>query len=111
MAAPAAGGSLEDKTETTRSLLRAGAEITALNCVRKHLSDVKGGGLALRSVSGCHTLAISDVVGDSLAVIGSGPAVPDASRFSDAIEALRRFGGLAPYPPAVPVRFLDGGPV
>jgi hydroxypyruvate reductase len=108
MAAPAAGVSLEDKTETTWSLLRAGAEITALNCVRKHLSDVKGGGLALRSISGCHTLAISDVVGDNLAVIGSGPAVPDASRFSDAIEALRRFGGLDAYPATVLERLRAG---
>jgi hydroxypyruvate reductase len=108
MAVPAAGVSLEDKTETTRRLLRAGAEITALNTVRKHLSDIKGGGLALRSVSGCHTLAISDVVGDDLAVIGSGPAVPDGSRFSDAIEALRQFGGLETYPGAVLERLRAG---
>jgi glycerate 2-kinase len=108
MAAPAAGVSLEDKKETTRRLLRAGADITALNSVRKHLSDIKGGGLALRSAAGCHTLAISDVVGDDLAVIGSGPAVPDASRFSDAIDALRRFGGLDAYPAAVLERLRAG---
>ena len=111
MAAPAAGISgisLGDKKDTTSRLLRAGADITALNCVRKHLSDVKGGGLALRSVSGCHTLAISDVVGDDLAVIGSGPGVPDASSFGDAIEALRQFGGLDAYPAPVLERLRAG---
>jgi glycerate 2-kinase len=108
MAAPAAGISLEDKKNTTDRLLRAGADITVLNCVRKHLSDVKGGGLALRSASACHTLAISDVVGDDLAVIGSGPGVPDPSSFADAIEALRRFGGLEAYPIAVVERLRAG---
>jgi glycerate-2-kinase len=108
MAAPAAGVSLEDKKETTSRLLRAGADITALNCVRKHLSDIKGGGLALRSVSGCHTLAISDVVGDDVAVIGSGPGVPDSSSFGDAIEALRQFGGLDAYPAPVLARLRTG---
>jgi hydroxypyruvate reductase len=100
--------SLEDKQDTTRRLLRAGADITVLNCVRKHLSDIKGGGLALRSISGCHTLAISDVVGDDLGVIGSGPGVPDASSYADAIEALRQFGGLDAYPPAVVERLRAG---
>jgi glycerate 2-kinase len=108
MAAPAAGISLEDKKATTIRLLRAGADITALNSVRKHLSDVKGGGLALRSAAGCHTLAISDVVGDDLAVIGSGPGVPDASLFRDAIGALRRFGGLDAYPEPVVDRLRAG---
>ena len=108
MAAPASGVSLEDKQETTRRLLRAGADITALNCVRKHLSDIKGGGLALRSISGCHTLAISDVVGDDLGVIGSGPGVPDASSYADAIETLRQFGGLDAYPAAVVERLRAG---
>jgi glycerate 2-kinase len=108
MAAPAAGVSLEDKKAATIQLLRAGADITALNTVRKHLSDIKGGGLALRSSTGCHTLAISDVVGDDLAVIGSGPGVPDGSLFRDAIEALRRFGGLDAYPEPVVDRLRAG---
>jgi glycerate 2-kinase len=108
MAVPAPGISLEDKTDTTRRLLMAGADITALNCVRKHLSGIKGGGLALRSTSGCHTLAISDVVGDDVTVIGSGPGVPDCSRFTDAIEALREFGGLDTYPVAVRQRLVAG---
>jgi glycerate 2-kinase len=108
MAVPASGVSLEDKKDTTSQLLRAGADITVLNCVRKHLSGIKGGGLALRSVSGCHTLAISDVVGDDLAVIGSGPGVPDASRYADALDALREFGGLDAYPAAVVERLRAG---
>jgi glycerate 2-kinase len=108
MAVPAAGISLDDKKATTGRLLQAGADITALNCVRKHLSDVKGGGLALRSASGCHTLAISDVVGDDLAVIGSGPGVPDASSFADAIEILRQFGGHDAYPSTVLERLRAG---
>jgi len=108
LAAPAPGITLDDKKETTRRMLLAGADITALNCVRKHLSQIKGGGLALRSAAGCHTLAISDVVGDNVAVIGSGPGVPDDSRFHDAVEALRRFGGIDAYPDAVRRRLLAG---
>ena len=108
MAVPASGLSFEDKKATTSRLLRAGADITSLNCVRKHLSDIKGGGLARRSISGCRTLAISDVVGDDLAVIGSGPGVPDASRYADAIDALREFGGLDAYPAAVVERLRAG---
>lgn len=108
LAAPAPGITLEDKKETTRRLLLAGADITALNCVRKHLSQIKGGGLARRSAAGCHTLAISDVVGDDVAVIGSGPGVPDDSLFHDAVEALRRFGGIDAYPDAVRRRLLAG---
>jgi glycerate 2-kinase len=108
MAAPAAGITLEQKKDTTSRLLRAGADITVLNSVRKHLSDIKGGGLAVRSVSGCHTLAISDVVGDDLAVIGSGPGMPDSSRFADALEALRQFGGLDAYPEAIVERLRRG---
>lgn len=108
LAAPAPGISLDDKQQTTRTLLMTGADITALNCVRRHLSQIKGGGLALRSASGCHTLAISDVVGDDVAVIGSGPGVPDESRFHDAVEALRRFGGIDAYPDAVRRRLLAG---
>jgi glycerate 2-kinase len=108
MAVPAAGLSLADKVETTNRLLRAGADITTLNAVRKHLSEIKGGGLARRSPSGCHTLAISDVVGDELAVIGSGPGVPDPSRFGDALEALQTFGGIDTYPAAVVSRLEAG---
>jgi glycerate 2-kinase len=101
MAVPAIGLTLEDKRQTTEILLRAGADIGALNTVRKHLSAVKGGWLAAAAPAGCRTLAVSDVVGDDPSVIGSGPTVADASTFEDALDALNRFGGAGAYP--VPV--------
>ena len=96
MAVPAAGLTLADKQATTRQLLRAGADIHALNTVRKHLSAIKGGWLAAAAPGACRTFAISDVVGDDLSVIGSGPTVPDASTFRDALghpPAIRRRRG------------------
>ena len=108
MAAPAEGISLDDKRATTSRLLLGGAEIHALNTVRKHLSAIKGGWLAAIAKAPCHALVISDVVGDDLSVIASGPTVPDATTFADALEVLRRFGGIASYPVSV-ARRLDGG--
>lgn len=108
MAAPADGVTLDDKRATTRQLLRAGADIYALNTVRKHLSAIKGGGLAARVRGVCQALAISDVVGDDLSVIASGPTVADASRFQDALDVLARFGGEGAYPPAVVARLRQG---
>ncbi len=76
--APTAGLSLAEKQAVTRALLRSGAAIGEINCVRKHLSRIKGGRLARRAQPGrVATLAISDVPGDDPAVIGSGPTVPD----------------------------------
>lgn len=95
MAAPLAGITLDDKIATTRLMMSAGADIHALNTVRRHLSNVKGGRLAAACVGTTITLAISDVVGDDLHAIGSGPGVPDASTWSDAALALERFGGDA----------------
>lgn len=108
MAVPADGITLDDKRAATERLLRAGADIHALNIVRKHLSAIKGGWLAARAGGVCEALAISDVVGDDPSVIASGPAVADASRFEDAREVLRRFGGEAGYPPAVVERLRQG---
>jgi hydroxypyruvate reductase len=107
MAVPADGLSLEDKRQTTERLLRAGADIHTLNTVRKHLSAIKGGRLAA-AAGVCRTLAVSDVVGDDPSVIGSGPTVPDATTFGDALAVLAHFGGLAAYPPAV-VQHLRAG--
>jgi len=107
-AVPAEGVTLDDKRRTTERLLKAGADISALNTVRKHLSAIKGGWLAAIAPVPLLTLAISDVVGDDLSVIASGPGVPDASTFDDAVAVLRRFGGLDAYPQAV-VRRLQGG--
>jgi glycerate 2-kinase len=108
MAVPADGLTLEDKGRTTATLLRAGADIHALNTVRKHLSAVKGGQLAAATRAACTVLVISDVVGDDLSVIASGPTVADGSRFADALDVLRRFGGTDQFPPPVVARLVDG---
>jgi hydroxypyruvate reductase len=108
MAAPADGISLEEKKRVTGMLLRGGADITALNTVRKHLSAIKGGRLAAISRAACRTLAVSDVVGDDLSVIGSGPTVVDPSTFAEAYAVLQRFAPLAQYPVSV-VEHLTAG--
>jgi hydroxypyruvate reductase len=108
MAVPADDVTLDDKRATTDRLLRAGADIYALNTVRKHLSAIKGGQLAARARGVCRALAMSDVVGDDLSVIGSGPTVADASTFGDALDVVRRFGGEATYPPAAIARLRRG---
>ena len=111
MAVPADGVTLADKQATTRHLLRAGADIHELNTVRKHLSAIKGGWLGAGVPGACLTFAISDVVGDDLSVIGSGPTVPDASTFRDTLDILRRFAGGdgdGAYPRAVIERAVRG---
>jgi len=108
MAVPADGVTLEDKRQTTDRLLRAGADIHALNTVRKHLSAIKGGRLAAATPAPCTTLAISDVVGDDLSVIASGPTVPDETSFADALDVLARFGGVEAFPAAVIARLEAG---
>jgi glycerate 2-kinase len=108
MAVPADGITLEDKRATTERLLRGGADIQALNTVRKHLSALKGGWLAARVRGACHALVISDVVGDDPSVIASGPTVGDRSRFEDALAVIARFGGEAGHPPAVVLRLSRG---
>jgi glycerate 2-kinase len=95
MAAPIDGITLADKIDTTRRMMASGADIHSLNTVRRHLSRVKGGRLAAACIGTTVTLAISDVVGDDLHAIGSGPGVPDATTWSDAAAALDRFGGDA----------------
>ena len=108
MAVPADDVTLDDKRATTDRLLRAGADIHALNTVRKHLSAIKGGRLAVRARGVCRTLVISDVVGDDLSVIASGPTVADPSTFADALDVLRRFGGADAFPRAVVDRIQRG---
>lgn len=92
MAVPAGELTLEDKRTAVNALLKGGADITALNTVRKHLSAVKGGRLAAAASGPTVCLAISDVVGDDLSVIGSGPTVPDPSTYRDAWAYIERFG-------------------
>jgi hydroxypyruvate reductase len=90
---PAAPVRLEDKQATTRLLLESGANIHEMNCVRKHISEVKGGQLAkLAYPAAVLTLILSDVVGDDLDVIGSGPTVPDRSTFADARNIIEEYG-------------------
>lgn len=91
--APADSITLEDKQQTTDLLLRAGADIYELNTVRKHLSYLKGGQLAaLAYPATVVALLLSDVIGDPIDVIGSGPTVPDPSTFDDAHAVLTHFG-------------------
>jgi glycerate 2-kinase len=108
MAVPADGITLDDKRATTDRLLKAGADIYALNTVRKHISAIKGGWLAARASAPTRTFAISDVVGDDLSVIASGPTIADASTFNEAMNVLQRFGGLAAYPASVVARLSAG---
>lgn len=97
--------SLADKLAVTKFLMRSGATIGELNTVRKHLSRIKGGGLSRAIRAGVtRTLIISDVVGDPLDVIASGPTVPDTSTAAQALEVLRRFSAR---PPAVPQAVFD----
>ncbi len=93
MALPAPGLTLTDKQQINKALLKSGANITEMNCVRKHLSGIKGGQLAVA----CHPAAVvgllmSDIPGDDPAVIASGPTVPDRTTFAQALEILRRYG-------------------
>lgn len=89
--APTEGVSLEDKQTVTRLLMHGGATIQELNCVRRHLSRVKGGGLARTAKAGrMVSLIISDVIGDPLDVIASGPTVPDSSTPGQALDVLKR---------------------
>ena len=106
LALPAAGLSLADKQAVNRDLLACGARIGEMNCVRKHLSRIKGGRLASAAAPArVLTLAISDVPGDDPAVIGSGPTVPDPTTFADARAVIARYG-IAP-PPAVAARLAQ----
>lgn len=91
--APAEGISLSEKQAITRALLHSGAPIGEMNIVRKHLSAIKGGRLAARAwPAATHMLAISDIPGDDIAMIGSGPTVADPSTCADARAVLDRYG-------------------
>ena len=89
---PAPGLTLADKQAINKALLKSGANITEMNCVRKHLSAVKGGRLAAACAPAkVITLAISDIPGDDPAVIASGPTVADATTFQDALAILEKY--------------------
>ena len=107
--APTPPVTLEEKQRVTRLLLAAGAPITELNAVRKHLSRFKGGRLARAAwPATVVTLALSDVIGDPLDVIASGPTAPDPTTFATAIEVLERRGVRDRVPASVRA-LLDAG--
>ncbi len=107
--APRAGLTLADKQETTRLLLASGDDIAALNAVRKHLSRIKGGQLACRALPATvWCLAISDVVGDDPATIGSGPFVGDPTTFADVDAIIHRLGLRGQLPTSVAQVIADG---
>lgn len=107
--APASGITLADKQQTTDLLLRAGADINELNCVRKHLSRIKGGRLAeMLHPATCVSLILSDVLGDRLDAIGSGLTAPDQTTYGEALAVLERYGLLQAAPSSV-VELLHKG--
>lgn len=108
LALPAEGLTLEDKQRINKDLLRSGATIREMNCVRRHLSGIKGGRLA----AACYpaqviNLLISDVPGDDPADIGSGPTVGDVTTCADALTIIDRY--RITIPDAIRERLLDGG--
>ena len=106
LAAPAAGITLADKQATTRALLESGATIAEINCVRKHLSRIKGGRLALPpGPAQVTTLIISDVPGADPSFVSSGPTVPDQTTLEMARDILRKYG--IPTPTAVVAALED----
>ena len=107
--APVVGITLVDKQAVTRLLHACGASINEMNAVRKHLSRIKGGRLA-EAFTGREiiSLIISDVVGDPLDVIASGPTAPDPTTFGDSLDILNRYDLTAKTPAAILKHFQDG---
>ena len=109
MPLPADSITLEEKQATTRLLLASGANIHEINSIRKHISRIKGGQLArLAMPAHVESLMLSDVIGDDLDVIGSGPTAPDASTFAGALAILDRYGIRERVPASVRDRIEQG---
>ncbi|MBI3222413.1 MAG: glycerate kinase [Nitrosomonadales bacterium] len=109
LVAPVEGVTLQDKQESTQMLMHAGATIAELNTVRKHLSGVKGGRLAQAAwPAQVVALIVSDVIGDPLAVIASGPTVPDDTRYADAWAVIAGYGLQARLAPRVVAHLQRG---
>ncbi len=106
--APPAGISLKDKQQTTKLLLRSGATIQEMNAVRKHLSRLKGGQLAAATSGRVASVILSDVIGNDLGTIGSGPTSPDPTTFRGAWTILQRHGVTTRLPGSVRRRFEAG---
>ncbi len=100
---------LNAKRQVTDALLKSGATINEINTVRKHISEFKGGWLAKKAYpAAIVNLVLSDVIGDPLDFIASGPTVPDSTTFADAIEVLRRYGLWEGLPQSVRRVLVDG---
>ena len=109
MPQPLSGISLEDKRKVTDALLKSGATINEINTVRKHISGFKGGWLAKKAYPATVVnLILSDVVGDPLDSIASGPTVPDPTTFQDAVEILKRYRLWGKTPTSVKKVLLKG---
>ncbi len=109
MPCPAAALSLDDKRRVTELLIASGANINQINIVRKHLSGTKGGRLAaFYSPTTVLSLVLSDVIGNDLSTIASGPTFPDPSTFADACNVLKSFDLLERTPWAV-LELLEKG--
>ncbi len=109
MPQPRNGISLEDKQKVTDALLKSGATINEFNTVRKHISGLKGGWLAKAAYPATVVnLILSDVVGDPLDFIASGPTVPDTTTFHDAIEVLKQYDLWSQVPDSVRKVLTDG---
>jgi glycerate-2-kinase len=109
LACPQPGLTLDEVATTTAALLAAGADIRELNTVRKHLVEVAGGRLARATTARrIEVLVLSDVLGDPLDVIASGPCTPDSSTFSDAVAVLEAHALCARVPPRV-LAHLEAG--
>jgi glycerate 2-kinase len=108
LAAPVDGITLADKQRTTQELLRCGASIRDINTVRKHLSRIKGGRLAELTEATVVTLVLSDVLGDDLSAVASGPTTPDPTTYHEAVAILKRYRIWRVVPPRVR-QYLDHG--
>jgi len=103
------GVTLEEKRRITKLLVNSGASIGEINAVRKHLSNVKGGRLVEMIRPACSlTLIVSDVVGNDISTIGSGPTVPDPTTYADALSVLKRYGIVSKAPGGV-LKMLKAG--
>ncbi len=109
MPAPVDGVSLAEKQDTTKALLECGATIDELNALRKHLSSIKGGRMSrLAYPATIHSLVLSDVIGDQLDTIASGPTHPDSSSFADCVAIAKRYDVYDELPVSVR-RHLESG--
>lgn len=107
--APADGITLEDKIDVTRLLFKAGADIKELNCVRKHLSKIKGGQLAkMTKAHQIFTIVLSDVYDDDASSIASGLVIPDETTFQDACDIMHKYQVWNQLPASVRKRLRDG---